>query len=143
MAYDESGSAPPCFQPGDRVRVRSGVTVPDFEDIPLGGWSGTIETVEQVDDQITYEIEWDRRTLDGMHPVYKKRCERDGLDPATMWLGEEDVEPDDGTPAPIEQPTVIRTPPLAEKDQDDRVRMALGLTHDDPLPDVNREALLA
>ena len=53
-----------------------------------------------------------------------------------MWLGEEDLEPDDGTPVPIEQPTQIVTPPLSEKDQDDRVRMALGLTHDDPLPEV-------
>ena len=35
------------------------------------------------------------------------------------------------------------TPPLSEKDQDDRVRMALGLTHDDPLPEVTYENLLA
>ncbi len=59
-----------------------------------------------------------------------------------MWLGEEDIEPDDGTPLPIEQPTQIKTPPLSEKDQDDRVRMALGLTHDDPLPEISLETLL-
>ena len=87
MAHRKKGSAPPRFQPGIRVRVKSGVADPDFPDIPLGGWAGTIEMIEQVEDQITYEIEWDRRTLDGMHPVYKKRCERDGLDPETMWLG--------------------------------------------------------
>ena len=58
-----------------------------------------------------------------------------------MWLGEEDIEPDDGTPVPIEQPTQIKTPPLSEKDQDDRVRMALGLTHDDPLPKVSGKYL--
>ena len=45
--------------------------------------------------------------------------------------------------SPIEQPTQIKTPPLSEKDQDDRVRMALGLTHDDPLPEVSRKTLLA
>ena len=77
-----------------------------------------------------------------MHPVYRKRCERDGLEFETMWLGEEDVEPDDGSPMPIEQPTGIKTPPLSEKDQDDRVRMALGLTHDDPLPEISLETLL-
>ena len=110
MAHTKNGSVVPRFQPGDRVRGRCGVTVPGFEDIPLGGWAGTIEMSEQVDDQITYEIEWDRRTLDGMHPVYKSRCERDGLDPETMWLGEEDIEPDDGSPVPIEPPTAIRTP---------------------------------
>src|SRR3954451_13405249 len=60
-----------------------------------------------------------------------------------MWLGEEDLELDDGTPVSIEQPTMIITKPLSEKDQDDRVRMALGLTHDEPLPEVSPAALLA
>lgn len=143
MARPSKPSATPRFKVGDKVRARHGVRDPDFPDIPLGGWAGTIEMVEQVDDQITYEIEWDRRTLDGMHPVYKSRCERDGLDLETMWLGEEDLEADDGTPVPIEQPTKIVTPPLSEKGQDDRVRKALGLTHDDPLPDVTVETLLA
>ena len=54
------------------------MTVPDFHDIPLGGWTGTIDMVEQVEDLISYEIEWDKKTLKAMHPVYKKRCERDG-----------------------------------------------------------------
>ena len=99
------------------------MTVPDFDDIPLGGWTGTIGTTDQVEDQITYEIEWDKKTLKGMHPVYKDRCERDGFDLETMWLGEEDLEPDDGTSVPMEQPTEIRTPPLSMKDQEDRVRV--------------------
>ena len=143
MAHDKGGSASPCFRPGDRVRVKSGVSDPNFPDIPLGGWAGTIGMVEQVDDQITYELQWDRRTLGGMHPVYKNRCERDGLDPETMWLGEEDLEADDGTPVPIEQPTEIRTPPLSDKNQEDRVRKALGLTHDDPIPEISLQTLLS
>jgi hypothetical protein len=142
MTDPEKPPRTPRFEPGAKVRVRYGVTVPEFEDIPLGGWSGTIEMVEQVDDQIDYEVEWDRRTLDAMHPIYRKRCERDGLRLETMWLGEEDIEPGDGTPVPIEQPTEIKTPPLSEKDQDDRVRLVFGLTHDDPLPDVSFETLM-
>ena len=125
-------------RPGQARRDRR----PDFPDMPLGGWTGTVTAVEQTDDQITYEINWDKRTLGGMHPVYRKRCERDGLGLETMWLGEEDIEPDDGTPVPIEQPTEMKTPALSEKDQDDRVRMALGLTHDDPLPNVSFETLM-
>ncbi len=82
-------------------------------------------------------VAWNQATLRGMHPIYKKRCERDGLELESMWLGEDDLEPDDGTPVPIEQPTSIVTEPLSEKDEDDRVRMALGLTHDDPLPDAD------
>ena len=138
----ENKSDTPRFQVGDKVRVKHGRDRPDFPDMPLGGWSGTVTEVEQADDQITYEIKWNKRTLDGMHPVYRKRCERDGLEMESMWLGEEDIEPDDGTPVPMEQPTQIKTPPLSERDQDDRVRMALGLTHDDPLPEISLETLL-
>src|SRR3954471_22383187 len=98
------------FRVGDKVRVKYGVIDPDFPDIPLGGWSGTVTEIEMADDQITYEIKWDGKTLSGMHPVYRKRCERDGLEPEMMWLGEEDIEPDDGTPVSIEQPTNINTP---------------------------------
>jgi hypothetical protein len=99
--------------------------------------------VERADGQTTCLIVWDGATLKGMHSIYKKRCERDGLESGSMWLGDEDLEPDDGTKVPIEQPTSIVTKPLSEKDQDDRVRKALGLTHDDPLPEVSRKTLLA
>jgi hypothetical protein len=143
MTRNKSGSVSTRFKPGEKVRVRYGVTDPDFPDIPLGGWAGTVKKVEQAKGQTTYLIAWDRATLRGMHPVYKKRCERDGLELESMWLGDEDVEPGDGTPVPIEQPTSIVTKPLSEKDQDDRVRLALGLTHDDSLPEVSRKTLLA
>src|ERR1019366_10014001 len=86
------------FEPGSKVRVKPGVRDPDFPDIPLGGWAGTVKEVDRWDDQVTYDIEWDRRTLDAMHPVYRKRCERDGLDPKSMGLDQDDIEPADGTP---------------------------------------------
>jgi len=132
----------PGFEVGDKVRVKSGVTVPDFEDIPLGGWAGTIKKVETSGDPITVEIEWDQRTLAGMHPVYRKRCERDGLEMETMYLGDEDIERDDGTPFVMEQPTQIVTQPLSKDDEDARIRAVFGLTHDDPLPAVKRKTLL-
>jgi hypothetical protein len=143
MARTKGESVPPRFEPGAKVRVRHGVRDPDFADIPLGGWAGTVKEVERAKGETTYLVAWDRATLRAMHPVYKKRCERDGLELESMWLGDEDLEPDNGTRVPIEQPTTIITKPLSEKDQDDRVRMALGLTHDDPLPEVSRKTLLA
>jgi Calcium binding len=142
MSRTKNKSGSHRFKVGDKVRVKYGVLDPDFPDIPLGGWTGTVTEVEQTDNQVTYEIDWDTRTLGGMHPVYRKRCERDGLGLETMRLREEDIEPDDGASVPIEQPIEIKTPPLSEKDQDDRVRMALELTHDDPLPDVSTETLM-
>ena len=132
----------PRFKVGDKVRVKYGVIDPDYPDIPLGGWTGDITEVEQAPGRDTYEIRWDKRTLEGMHPVYRKRCERDSLELENMRLGDEDLEPDDGKRIPIEQPTKIVAKPLSEEDQDDRVRMAFGLTHDDPLPQVGRKTLL-
>jgi hypothetical protein len=81
--------------------------------------------------------------LDHMYPAYRKRCERDGLGVESMWLGEDDIEPDSGGPAVIEQPTRIVSRPLNPKDEDDRVRIALGLTSDDPLPEVDEDTLQA
>jgi hypothetical protein len=143
MAQKRRESITPAFKVGDAVRVKRRVIDPNFADIPLGGWAGVITEVEQAEGTITYLIEWSKETLKSIHPVYRKRCERDGLELESMWLGEEDIEPEVGTPLSIEQPTAIKTPPLSAKDEDDRVRMALGLTHDDPLPDVNAQTLLA
>ncbi len=135
--------APPRFAAGALVRVRPGTADPDFGDVPLGGWAGVIREVDQRSSPPLYLIAWNKHTLDNMHPVYRKRCERDGLDFESMWLSEEDVEPDTGRPAVLEQPTRIVTRPLNEKNQDDRVCIALGLTADDPLPEVDDDTLLA
>jgi hypothetical protein len=134
---------PARFTTGTMVRVKPGITIPDFEDIPLGGWAGTIQDVDQRSAPPTYLIEWNRHTLNHMHPVYRKRCERDGLELESMWLGEDDLEADSGGPALIEQPTSIVTRPLNPKNEDDRVRIALGLTSDDPLPEVDEDTLLS
>ncbi len=134
---------PARFAIGTQVNVKPGTTVPEFEDIPLGGWAGSIRKVDERAAPPTYLIEWNKHTLDHMHPVYRKRCERDGLEMESMWLGEDDIEPATGEPAVIDQPTNIVTRPLNKKDQDDRVRKALGLTNNDPLPEVEQNTLLA
>jgi hypothetical protein len=143
MSHTKNRSDTPRFQVGDKVRVKSGVIDPDFPDIPLGGWTGTVTEIIEHEGQINCVFKLDDRTLESIHPIYRKRCERDGLDFETMGLGETDLEIDDGASIPIEQPTEIKMPPLSDKDQDDRVRMALGLTHDDPLPEVSLKTLLA
>jgi hypothetical protein len=134
---------PARFAAGAQVRVKLGTTDPDFPDIPLGGWAGTIREVNQRSAPPIYLIEWNKHTLDHMHPIFRKRCERDGLELESMWLGEDDLETDSGGPPVIEQPAKIVTRPLNDKDQDDRVRIALGLTSDDPLPAVDEDTLLS
>jgi hypothetical protein len=131
--------ANPRFRVGAKVRVKPGVGDPDYPDMPLGGWSGTVTEVIEHEGQVVCVFELDGRTLASIHPIYQRRCEIDGLDYRFMGVGPEDIEPDDGTPVPIEQPTAIVPRPLSPDDQDDRVRMAFGLTRDDLLPEVNEE----
>jgi Calcium binding len=136
----QSEKTPARFALGDAVRVRPGITEPDFPDIPLGGWAGKITEVEQGDPPL-YLILWSQETLKHMRPVYRKRCERDGLDFEEMRLGEEDLEADAGGPVILEQPAKIVSTPLSMKDQDDRIRAVFGLTRDDLLPEVDEDRL--
>ena len=126
------------FKVGDKVRVKHGIKDVDYPDMPLGGWAGTVAEVQSTD---TFTIRWNKETMKAIHPIFKKRCEIDGLDPEEYVLTGDDLEPDTGGPLNIEQPTDITTKPLSSKDQDDRVRMVFGLTSNDPLPDVDDETL--
>src|SRR5437899_12733452 len=106
---DEPQSTPDAahgpFAVGSRVRVRKGVKDPDYPDIPLGGWTGTVtETHESSEDARTYLVEWDETAVKQMHPVYRRRCERDGLELERAWLDERDLERNIGPAVEIEQP---------------------------------------
>jgi hypothetical protein len=140
MAKKRRRLAPAKFKVGDRVRVKRGIRDIDYPDMPLGGWAGTVTDVRGAD---TFIIRWSQETLDAIHPVFKKRCEIDGLDHEQYALTGDDLEPDPGGPLDIEHPTAITTRPLSTRDEDDRVRMVFGLTSNDPLPDVDDETLEA
>lgn len=133
----------PRFGKGDLVRVKSGVADPDFADIPIGGWAGRISEVA-FDESWNYLILLNAQTLKSIHPIFRKRCERDGLEFDRIWMSEDDLEPDMGQPAPIEQPTNIVSRPLSMDNKDDRIRSIFGLTSDDLLPETHdEEAVLA
>lgn len=139
-AKQKKPATPPRFAAGDQVRVKQGVKDYDFPDIPIGGWSGTIEELSKKSPP-NYLVSWSEHTLKRIPQIFKKRCERDGLELERMWLGEDDLEPDQGGPVEIEQPTNIVTKPLDPKDEDDRIRAVFGLTSDDPLPEVDFDTL--
>lgn len=129
------------FPVGTKVRVKSGITLPDLPDIPLGNWAGTISEVFADETPPAYEIQWNQRTLDDMPSIYRKRCERDGFEWDTVWLSEDDLEPDTGEELQMERPTELVTRPLAMNDQEDRIRAIFNLTADDPLPEVEHTTL--
>lgn len=141
MSGREKHASPSRFSTGDLVRVKAGAVDPDFPDIPLGGWKGTVTEISE--DPPLYLIRWDQQTLDAIHPVYRHRCERDGLDCEQMYLPESELEPDAGEPTEIEQPTHVETRPLSMEDQEDRIRAVFGLTSDDSLSEVDDDSLKA
>ncbi len=132
----------PRFNVGDKVRVSSGVSDPDYDDLTIGGWAGTIAEAQNGTPP-TLLVRWSRQTLKKQSSIYRKRCERDGFDSNEMWLLVGDLEPDIGGPITIERPNNVVTTPLSMNDQDDRIRAVFELTSDDPLPEADDESLVA
>jgi len=128
------------FRIGDKVRVRPGVMDNDYPDMPIGGWAGTVLETHEGN---THVVRWSDETLTSIHPVFKNRCENDGLNFEQYSIGADDLELDTAGPLNIEKPRQITLQPLSPKDQDDRIRMIFGLTSNDILPDVEDRALEA
>ena len=105
--------ASPMFKVGDRVRVKHGVADVDYPDIPMGGWVGRISKTGSD----SYLIRWGVETLENVHPVYRKRCERDGIDIEEYWVNVDDLELAPIEPLNMEQPTAIITEPLSVDSQ--------------------------
>ena len=108
----------------------TGLQTFEYPDIPLGGWVGKVLAVGGG----SCLIEWSIETLENMHPVYRKRCERDGGDFRQYWVNVTDLELAPIELLEMEQPTAIVTRPLSVENQQDRICLAFGLTSDDPLP---------
>ncbi|MBE0556572.1 MAG: hypothetical protein IH628_05000 [Proteobacteria bacterium] len=80
------------FSVGDFIRVKQGVTCPDFEGLSIAGWQGRIISIEQEDDDIVAGIQWDSVTLSAMPEEYVADSEAQGCDCTQMYLGIADVE---------------------------------------------------
>jgi hypothetical protein len=116
--------------------VRDGTVDPDFPEVQLGGWTGTVREFDFESEPALVLIEWDAATQERMDPHYRERCEKEGLELETMWLGVFDVEPTGATArqlVPFEQ---------EENNHERRILTALGYAGDPgPLPPVNQENL--
>jgi hypothetical protein len=135
------GQSTALYSSGTAVRVKPGTPAPDYSDIPIGGWSGLICDVDHTEQPPDYLVAWNDNTLNHLPPIFRSRCERDDFDVKTMWLSEGQLEPDVGPPAVMEQPTNIASAPLNPDKIEDRVRIILGLSGNDPIPTTTEEML--
>lgn len=123
------------------VGVKPGVTDPDYADMPLGGWTGVIRDADLKATPRSYCVEWSAATLAQMHPLHRRRCERDGFEFETMWLPESALQEHHGEPVVIEQPANLSESDIDPGAVGDRVRSVFGLPIDAAFPDVNEESL--
>jgi len=77
---------------GSQVRVKDGVPSPEFPDISLGGWIGTVAEVSGKAEPFSYVLEWTDATLQNMPPDYVQKCEQEGLYHAMACLSEDALE---------------------------------------------------
>jgi hypothetical protein len=79
--------------PGTRIRIKPGVTSPEFPEISFAGWTGAVSESSGKPPSLQYIIEWDSATLAAMPADYLQRCESQQLFYQMACLPEADVEP--------------------------------------------------
>jgi hypothetical protein len=78
---------------GTRIRVKEGVTSPEFPDVSLAGWTGTVVETSGKPPSVKVVIEWDGETMAKMPAEYVSRCETQQLYYQMACLTDGDVEP--------------------------------------------------
>jgi hypothetical protein len=77
---------------GDYVRVRKGIKEIDFGSFVIGGFQGTVFSVEEYPDETIVGIKWDEETLSKMPRKMLNRCLKDIFEHDKMYLSLDEVE---------------------------------------------------
>ena len=136
----------PFFEPGAPVRVKAGVRDPDFPEIDLGGWTGTVLDVNSDSIPQNVHLLWTEGTIERLEPAWIERCEMEGLDFTSIWLAETDLEVD--TTRPVQDQRNFQTAgrllprPGGLDEQERRISSALGVPAGAEIPLVSGSSLL-
>ena len=117
----------PKFAVGDTVQVNDGVMDANWNDLPLGGWTGEITLIHREANGPKYDVRWNKETLEQAHPVYKALAKLEGLrfDEYTL-IDENDLHLFTGGPVVSTEPvevTQYTERPFDPTKYDDRLRM--------------------
>lgn len=69
----------PKLKPGTVVRVNDGESMPEFPDVNISGWTGTVLESRGRGDGLKYIIEWSQATLDQLPPEFVSLAEAQQL----------------------------------------------------------------
>lgn len=64
---------------GQLVQVQAGVNMPEFDDLPIGGWTGTVLETSGSGAKMKVILEWDAATTARIPESYKSHCDSQGL----------------------------------------------------------------
>ncbi len=78
---------------GSRIRVKPGVNSPEFPEISMAGWTGSVVETSGKAPLQTVIVEWDGTTLAAMPKEYLDKCESQQLYHLMASLKADDVEP--------------------------------------------------
>ncbi|WP_437230296.1 hypothetical protein SH661x_001886 [Planctomicrobium sp. SH661] len=64
---------------GQTVQVHAGVNMPEFDDLPIGGWKGTVLETSGSGAKMKVILEWDDATAALIPESYRSHCDSQGL----------------------------------------------------------------
>jgi hypothetical protein len=67
--------------------------MPEFPDLDISGWTGTVTDSQGRGPDISYFVEWDAATLARISEPYRRHCESHGLFHGMVCLKGVQVEP--------------------------------------------------
>ncbi|MEZ5945124.1 MAG: hypothetical protein R3C18_27370 [Planctomycetaceae bacterium] len=80
------------IEPGMLVKMRPGATMPEYESLAIGGWSGRVMEVLGRGAKQTIIVEWDEQTTPLIPAEYRNHCELQGLFYGMACVAAVDVE---------------------------------------------------
>jgi hypothetical protein len=64
---------------GTVIRVKTGVTSPEFPEVSHAGWAGNVVELTGKKSALKYVIEWNDQTIDDIPTEYRDLCEQNNL----------------------------------------------------------------
>ena len=78
---------------GTRVRVKPGVTMPEYPSLVISGWTGRVHQLVRKPSHNGYLIEWDEPIVADLPADYVRKCEERGLLHDMAFLDKDQIEP--------------------------------------------------
>jgi len=88
----KKASRKPKLSPGQRIRIKPGVSAPEFPDVSCDGWTGAVMELIGKKSDPQYVVEWDAETLAAMPQSYKDQCEERNLTFSYSCFAYDDME---------------------------------------------------